>query len=141
MTGFLLDTNVISEAVKPVPNPRVAAWIETTAENLLFLSVLTLGEILKGIAALPKSAKRSQLEYWLAHDLVPRFNNRILSIDLQVAQRWGEIAARASLRGTPMPVIDGLLAATATHFDLTLVTRDTGHLEDTGVSYLNPWQE
>lgn len=140
MNGFLLDTNVISEAIKPIPNARVAEWIESIAEDVLFLSVLTVGEILKGIQALPQSPKRSQLEYWLARDLVPRFDNRILPIDLQVAHRWGEIAGRCLQRGTPMPVIDGLLAATAANFNLTFVTRDTRSVQEIGVSYFNPWE-
>ena len=140
MTGFLLDTNVISEIIKPSPNQHVVAWIGSTTEDLLFVSVLTVGEIRKGIEALPATIKRAQLERWLTHDLVPRFDNRIVPIDLAVAHRWGEISGRALLHGTLLPVIDGLLAATAAHFDLTLVTRDTRHSELTGIAYFNPWK-
>ena len=89
MSGFLLDTNVISELVKPRPEANVTAWIEGTDESLLYLSVLTLGEIRRGIAVLPQSRRRATLEAWLDKDLRARFADRILTIDQEVADRWG----------------------------------------------------
>ena len=141
MSGFLLDTNVISELVKPRPEPRVVSWIEGIDENLLYLSVLTLGEIRKGVAGLPQSARRTALEAWLDSDLRLRFSKRILSINEQVADRWGSIAGLAQKDRRSMPVIDGLLAATAIHHNLTLVTRNTGDTATTGVAVFNPWQD
>lgn len=140
MSGFLLDTNVISELVKPRPEPKVVSWIEGIDEGLLYLSVLTLGEIRKGVAALPQSARRTALEAWLESDLRLRFSNRILPIDEQVADRWGSLAGLAQKDGHSTPVIDGLLAATAIHHNLTLVTRNTGDTAATGVAVFNPWQ-
>lgn len=139
MSGFLLDTNVISELIRPKPEPRVAAWIHATDESLLFLSVLTLGEIRKGIAGLRESSRRIALESWLDSDLALRFAGRILSIDDGVADRWGRLAAQAASAARLLPVIDGLLAATALHHNLTLVTRNTKDVEITGVPLFNPW--
>ncbi len=140
MTGFLLDTNIISELVKPRPEQRVVQWVETADESLIYLSVLTLGEIRKGIAALTDAARRIKLERWFEYDLALRFLGRILAIDAAVADRWGRISGSAAARKSPIPVIDGLLAATALHHDLTLVTRDARHAEVTGVTILNPWE-
>ncbi len=140
MNGFLLDTNVISELIKPQPDGSVLRWIAETDEALLFLSVLTLGEIRKGIEKLNPGKRRGRLESWLAVDLHLRFQERILTIDEGVAQRWGALSATATMKGRPLPVIDGLLAATALHHDLTLVTRDDGDVRGTGVPVLDPWQ-
>jgi predicted nucleic acid-binding protein len=139
VSAFLLDTNVISELVKAKPEPRVTRWIETTDETLLYLSVLTLGEIRKGIASLPHSARRAGLEAWLDHDLALRFSDRILPIDQQVADRWGRIAGSAAARKSPLPVIDGLFAATAQHHNLILVTRNIRDITATGVPAFDPW--
>jgi toxin FitB len=140
VSGFLLDTNIISELVKPRPEPSVTAWIEGTDESLLYLSVLTLGEIRRGIAALPQSRRRAALEAWLDKDLRARFEDRILVIDHEVADRWGLLSAAARNSGNALPVIDGLLAATALEHNLTLVTRDTGQIPTMGVAVFNPWQ-
>jgi predicted nucleic acid-binding protein len=140
VSGFLLDTNIISELVKPRPEPSVTAWIEGTDESLLYLSVLTLGEIRRGIAALPQSRRRAALEAWLDKDLRARFEGRILVIDYEVADRWGLLSAAARNSGIALPVIDGLLAATALEHNLTLVTRDTGQIPTMGVAVFNPWQ-
>ena len=140
MSGFLLDTNVVSELIKPKPEPRVAAWVEATEESLFRLSVLTLGEIRKGIDSLPDRSRRSSLESWLSHDLMLRFARRILDVDQGVADRWGQLAARAAAARRPLPVIDGLLAATALHHNLTLVTRNAKDVSGTGVRFINPWE-
>jgi predicted nucleic acid-binding protein len=138
VSGFLLDTNIISELVKAKPEPRVADWIENIDESLLYLSVLTLGEIRKGITSLRDGARRVSLEAWLDRDLVLRFSDRIISIDLDVADRWGRIAGNAKKK--PLPVIDGLLAATALHYDLTLVTRNIADIAGSGFAVFNPWE-
>ena len=139
MSGFLLDTNVISELVKLAPHFRVLEWMDATDESLLYLSVLTIGELRKGIALLTVGRRRVSLEPWLDHDLARRFSGRILPVDLGVADRWGRISATEAARRSPLPVIDGLLAATALQHDLTLVTRDTGHASTTGVETFDPW--
>jgi predicted nucleic acid-binding protein len=139
VTGFLLDTNVISELIKPRPSPKVARWVDDTDESLLHLSVLTLGEIRKGISSLPSSSRRAALENWFANDLLARFSGRILPVDLPTAERWGELTGSATARRAPLPVIDGLLAATALEHDLTFVTRDTKHVAATGVAVFDPW--
>ena len=141
MSGFLLDTNIISELVKPKPEANVTEWVENTDESLLYLSVLTLGEIRRGIAALPQSRRRATLEAWLDKDLRARFDGRILVIDQEVADRWGLLTAAARNSGIVLPVIDGLLAATALEHNLTLVTRDTGQIPSMGVAVFNPWEK
>ena len=105
----------------------------------MYLSVLTFGEIRRGIAALPQSRRRATLEAWLDKDLRGRFEGRILSVDQEVADRWGLLTAAARTAGIVLPVIDGLLAATALEHNLTLVTRDTGEIPSMGVAVFNPW--
>jgi predicted nucleic acid-binding protein len=139
VSGFLLDTNVISELVKSKPEPNVIRWIDGTDESLLCLSVLSLGEIRKGIASLPNASRRVSLEAWLDHDLVLRFAGRILDIDQPVANRWGRMAAKALAAKSPLPVIDGLLAATAMEHNLTLVTRNTKDVAVADIAVFNPW--
>jgi predicted nucleic acid-binding protein len=141
VSGFLLDTNVIAELIRSNPDPKVTKWIDATNEELLFLSVLTLGEIRKGVVLLPRNARRSALEAWLRSDLPLRFSGRILDIDQDVADRWGQLSGIASARGAKVAVIDGLLAATASHHDLVLVTRNTKEVAQTGVSLFNPWTD
>jgi predicted nucleic acid-binding protein len=140
MSGFLLDTNCISEVVRLKPEPRVMAWIEAAEEELLYLSVLTLGEIRKGLAALPQGKRRSRLEIWLEVELQARFSGRILSIDAAVADRWGLLAAASKIKGKPLSAIDGLLAATAIHHNLTIVSRNVGDFTSTQVPVVNPWE-
>ena len=140
MSGFLLDTNCISELVRPNPHPRVLAWMETTDERLLYLSVLTLGEIRKGVAGLAQGKRRTQLETWLQVDLKTRFSGRIFPIDFAIADRWGLLAMEAKRKGKALAIIDGLLAATALHYNLTVVSRNTGDFTSTQVEVLNPWR-
>ncbi|HWZ59107.1 MAG TPA: type II toxin-antitoxin system VapC family toxin [Gemmatimonadaceae bacterium] len=141
MPGFLLDTNVVSELIKPTPNGRVATWVDATDESLLYLSVLTIGEIRNGIARLARGARRARLEAWLETDLRPRFLGRIVDVDLAVADRWGVLTARAALAKQRVPAIDGLLAATAVQYNLTLATRNADDFEHTGASVFNPWRD
>jgi predicted nucleic acid-binding protein len=141
MSGFLLDTNVISELVKPRPEPSVTTWIEATDETLLHLSVLTLGEIRREVVALPHARRRVTLETWLETDLRSRFHGRILAVDDRVADRWGLLTAQALKSGIVLSVIDGLLAATALQHNLTFVTCDTGSIAAAGVAVFNPWEK
>jgi toxin FitB len=136
----LLDTNLISELVRPRPNSGVIDWIKSTDESILHISVLTLGEIRKGIAVLADGRRRTSLESWLEHELASRFSGRILPIDQGIADRWGRISAAARGRGRPLPVVDGLLAATALHFNLTVVSRDATYAAVAGLDFFSPWQ-
>jgi predicted nucleic acid-binding protein len=140
VNGYLLDTNCISEAVSARPERRVLEWLDGIEEGLLYLSVLTLGELRKGVAGLAQGKRRSQLERWLETDLPARFAGRILPIEREIADRWGLIAADAKRKGRPVASIDGLLAATALHFELILVTRNATDFAATRVSMLNLWE-
>jgi predicted nucleic acid-binding protein len=140
MSGFLLDTNCISELVRPKPEPRVLEWMEAVDETLLYLSVLTLGEIRKGLAGLAQSKRRTLLENWLEVELQPRFSGRIMSIDTAIADRWGLLTAEAKRNGKPLSIIDGLLAATALQHNLTVVSRNTSDFANTHVPVLDPWE-
>lgn len=140
MSGYLLDTNCISELVRRKPEPKVIAWIEAAEEALLYLSVLTLGEIRKGLAQLAQGRRRTHLETWIEVELRARFAGRILPIDVSVADRWGLLAASAKRAGKTLPTIDGLLAATALHHDLTVVSRNAEDFAHTQVQVLNPWK-
>ncbi len=139
MSGFLLDTNVLSELTRPEPDPHVVKWLDSVDESLLYLSVLTLGEIRKGLSMLTSGRRRSLLEAWLDTELAARFAARVLPIDSSVADRWGRLAGEAQTRGTPLPVIDGLLAATALHHELTVVSRNVRDFAHQGLTSLNPW--
>ena len=140
MSGFLLDTNCVSELVRNKPERRVVDWMGAADESLLYLSVLTIGEIRKGAAVLAQSKRRTYLESWLELDLQVRFSGRILAIDDAVADRWGLLAAENQLKGRPLAAIDGLLAATALHHNLTLVTRNVSDFTHTHLQLLNPWE-
>jgi len=141
MSGFLLDTNCISEVVRSKPEPRVLEWMQAADEGLLYLSILTLGEIRKGLAWLPQSKRRTHLESWLEVELKARFSGRILPIDATVADRWGVLAGAAKRRGRSLSAIDGLLAATALQHNLTIVSRNVSDFADTEAPILNPWEE
>jgi predicted nucleic acid-binding protein len=140
MSGYLLDTNCVSELVRVKPEPHVVEWMDATDEALLYLSVLTLGEIRKGLAGLSQGRRRTQLETWLDVELQARFAGRILAIDASVADRWGLLAAQAKSRGISLPIVDGLLAATALHYNLTVVTRNSSDFRNAQVQVLNPWE-
>lgn len=125
--------------MKPRPNRGVTAWIQATAEELLHLSVLTIGEIRKGIDLLDDASRRAALQSWLEHDLRVRFAGRLLPFDDRVAERWGQIEALARRRRLTLPTIDAQLAATALQHGLTLVSRNTDDIRPTGVPTFNPW--
>jgi predicted nucleic acid-binding protein len=136
---FLLDTCLISELVKPRPSEGVLRWIDNADEQKLFLSVLTLGELEKGIAKLPESPRKTGLREWLEHDLAERFAGRILPVDAAVAVAWGRIQGDGGRAGVKLPVIDALLSATADIHRLTIVTRNVTDLERCGATVFNPW--
>jgi predicted nucleic acid-binding protein len=138
--SYLVDTNVLSELRRKQPDKHVVAWFAQRAAQSLFLSVLTLGEIRKGIALLDDThtdaARRQSLGDWLEQELPTFFLGRLLSVDAGIADRWGHLQA---LAGRPLPAIDSLLAATALHHNLTLVTRNVKDFADMGVDLINPW--
>lgn len=135
--SYLLDTNVISELVRPKPHKNVLAWFGYMPDDALYLSVLTLGEIRKGVELLSDSSRREKLRLWLEHDLREWFGSRILPIGPDVADRWGRLLADA---GRPVPSIDSLLAATALHHGLRLVSRNVKDFDYAGVDVINPWE-
>ncbi|MBI4513506.1 MAG: type II toxin-antitoxin system VapC family toxin [Gemmatimonadetes bacterium] len=138
---FLLDTNVLSEAAKPRAAPHLVEWLRGQSPLDLAVSVLTLGEIERGVSLLPKGPRRRALERWLSVDLPRQFLDRVLPIDLEVARVWGRLAAEGKRAGRELPVIDGLLLATAAVHRLTLVTRNEADCRDRGVPVHNPWSE
>ncbi len=137
---YLVDTCVISETIKPFPKQQVTDWVEGRDEKKLFLSVLTIGEIHKGISKLPESKRKSDIRAWLENDLRRRFEKRILGITEDIARIWGEIQGNSEKEGRKMPAIDSLIAATAIFHGMTLVTRNTSDIEHSGVSLFNPWK-
>lgn len=136
---FLLDTCVISELVKPRPDEKVVRWVDSVDERSLFLSVLTLGELEKGISKLPESPRKTSLKEWLEQDMAERFAGRILPVDAAVAMAWGKIQGEGEKVGTKLPVIDSLLAATAEIHRLTLATRNVTDFSRCGANVFNPW--
>ena len=134
--NYLLDTCLLSELRKPEPDTGVVAWIADIDEARLFISVLSLGEIQKGVAKLENGRRRNALQHWLEQDLLCRFAQRVLPFDLDMALEWGLASAESESRGRPAPVIDALLAVTAIAHNLTLVTRND---KDFSVKVLNPW--
>lgn len=136
---YLLDTSVLSEPVRPKPDAGVKRWFAEHEDASLYVSVLTLGEIHKGIVRLADQARRDALQNWLDSELTRRFHGRLLTVDADVAAEWGRMAGRAASQGSALPVIDGLLAATAAVHHLTVVTRNVRDFERCGVAVYNPW--
>jgi toxin FitB len=137
---YLLDTCVISEILRPKSSRKVTKWIKDEDENNLFISVLSIGELHKGIEKLAESKRKRELHNWVENDLKERFWNRIIDIDMQTAMIWGKIQGMAECIGRPMPAIDSLIAATGIAHNLTVVTRKTSDMLESGVSLFNPWE-
>ena len=140
MSGFLLDTNIPSEVLRPLPDSNVATWLRSKTKESLFLSVVTVGELRKGATLLPQSARRARLEEWI-EVLVPAwFAGRVLPVTLAIAERWGALEGARQLAGRPLGLADGMIAATAFEHGLTLVTRNVRDFAGLGVTVLNPWE-
>jgi predicted nucleic acid-binding protein len=136
---FLLDTCVVSEFIAKQPDSGLVEWIDSQAEEKLYLSVISIGEIKKGIEKLPDSGRRSELTTWLEDDLLIRFKDRILPIDVNVMLVWGSLTANLEQQGRTMTAIDSLIAAIAIQGELDLVTRNETDFEHSGVPVINPW--
>ena len=137
--SFLLDTNVVSEWMKPIPNPGVTAWIVTVPENEMFLSVVSVTELRYGIERMPAGARRKKLDQWLSEELLPRFDDRIIPVDLTIADSCGVLVARSEAKGRPLEPRDAFIAATAEVFGLTLVTRNASDFQPALSAILTPW--
>ena len=141
MNDFLLDTNVPSELVRSQPEQKIKTWIAAQSLDALFMSVVSFGELRKGVFLQAPGRRRTELEIWIEADLSILFSGRTLSVTRPIAERWGALAAERQLIGRPLNIADGLIAATAVEHDLTLVTRNV--LRDfvgLGVTLFNPWQ-
>lgn len=137
--GYLVDTNVISELAKPSPQPAVRQWAQEVDPDSLFISVITVGELRKGIVLHPDPVRRARLDKWKREVLANWFAGRILDITDDIAERWGELSALSQQAGRPLPVLDLLLAASAAEHRLTIVTRNAAHFQGIGVDVLSPW--
>jgi predicted nucleic acid-binding protein len=136
----LIDTCTVAELRKPDANPSVKSAVAEIPDADLYLSVLTIGEIAKGIALLASGKKKKALATWLV-GLEAQFADRILPVDVEIARIWGEMTARAQMSGIVIPAADGLLAATALRHGLHVMTRNTKHFEASGVLVIDPWQD
>ena len=136
--SFLVDTCALSELVKPRPSKDVCDWFDATPPEALFVSVLTLSEIRKGLERLQGGRRRTQIVTWLETELPAWFEDRVLPVDARVADEWGRLMARLS---KPIPAIDSLIAATAIRHRLAIVTRNESDFAATGVDIVNPWND
>ncbi len=139
--NYLLDTNVISELILKRPNKKVVEWIDRLDPNTIYLSVITIGEIRKGMEKLPPSKRKDRVKEWLEGDLLIRFQGRILEITTEVMLIWGELTGRLEKAGRPIKAIDSLVAAIALQRNYRLVTRNDQDFQGTGVTIFNPWKE
>jgi predicted nucleic acid-binding protein len=135
--SYLVDTNVVAELARRAPNPRVVSWFRNVPDTALHLSVLTLGELRKGVESLADARRKERLRVWLENDLPEWFGDRLLPVSAGVAGRWGRLLART---GRPVPAIDSLLAATALHHGLRMVTRNERDFVFPGLDVVNPWE-
>lgn len=136
---ILLDTNVLSEVTKPLPNAGVLKWLAGLDEDRIFISVISLAEIRRGIALMDPGRKREALADWLARDLTERFNQRILHVDEQVALAWGDLMGLAKRRGRSLSTLDALIAATGIAHGMTIATRNIKDFDSLGFELFNPW--
>ncbi len=137
---YLLDTCVISEVIKREPNKNVISWLQAQDEADLFLSILTFGEIQKGIQKDPDQNRKQKLKIWVEEDLKKRFENRIILIDLKVVTNWGCIQGLAELAGRTMPTLDGLIAISGLTYNCVVATRNTSDMEQSTAELFNPWE-
>ena len=139
MVRYLLDTNVVSEPMRPRPAPAVLRWFEARDPLDLFLSSITLGELVAGVGRLVPSARRRTLERWLEEVLTPQFHGRILAFDVDTAWRWGALVSDLQSAGRPRPALDLQIAATAAQHGLVLVARNTADFAGLGLEIVDPW--
>jgi predicted nucleic acid-binding protein len=139
MGGFLLDTNVTSELIRPEPDPTVKAWVAAQTLDALFISVVSFGEFRKGVVLRAPGKRRDELEVWIETDLSNLFFERILPVTRSVAERWGVLEGQRQLAGRPLNMPDGQIAARALEHRLTLVTRNVKDFAGLGVTIFNPW--
>lgn len=137
---FLLDTCLVSELVRKEPDPGVVSWLDARDEKSLYLSVLTIGELQKGVSKLPVGIRKEGLQAWIEYDLIDRFTGRILELDMDTALTWGKLQGEAEQRGEKLPVMDALIAATAITHHLFVVTRNARDLERCQARVVNPWR-
>lgn len=135
----LLDTCVISELVTKKPNPGVVEFVDSLDADDIYLSVITIGEIIKGIEKLSDSPRKAQLRGWLRDDLLARFHGKIIPLGTDIIVEWGVLTAKLETQGKPMPAIDSLIAATVLADKMTLVTRNVNDFSASGIDVLNPW--
>jgi toxin FitB len=136
---FLVDTNVVSEWVKLRPDSGVVDWMTEVDEDRVFISVISLAELRRGIERMPRGNRRSRLDEWLREELPQRFEKRVLSVDHAVAEAWGTIVARCEMAGRPISTMDGFIAATAEVHDMALVTGNVSDFEGSVKEVVNPW--
>lgn len=139
--AYLLDTCTISEMITVQPNANVLSWFQSQNEKKLYLSIITIGEIEKGIYQLLPSKKRTSLETWLFDDLVPSFQRRLIEIDRTLMTTWAKMIADLKSKGVIRPSFDSLIEATALHHQLILVTRNVKNFQQSQVTILNPWED
>lgn len=137
--NYLVDTCVVSELTKPNPNLAVVGRLKSIANHRLFLSIITLGELEKGIARLPASERKEKLTDWLERQLIQQFEGRLLGFGQECARCWGRIQAQNSAQGKTLPAVDAMIAATALVHDLVVMTRNVTEIEQCGAKTLNPW--
>jgi len=136
---YLLDTCTLSEFVKKAPNSYLISWLDDQDETHLYLSVITIGELYKGIHKLHDINKKKRLQSWIENSLLIRFADRILETDTDIVTIWGEILGKAEKKGETLPSVDALIAATAIFYNLIIVTRNTKDLDRCGATTLNPY--
>jgi len=137
---YLLDTNIISELIKPTPNSNVVSFLDSLNEDDVFISVITIGEIQFGIQKLPSSKKKEQLLSWLYADLLARFHNKVVDIDVETMLLWGEVSQQLKAKGTPMPIMDLLIAATCLKGNYMLITRNEKDFTHLDIEITNPFR-
>ena len=139
--NYLLDTNVISELIARRPNQKVVEWLDSLDPDTIYLSVITIGEIRKGIEKLPPSKRKDAIQVWMETDLLFRFQGRIIDITADIMLIWGKLTGRLENEGKPLAALDGLIAATTLQGMFRLVTRNESDFEHTGIPIINPWKE
>ena len=138
--NYLLDTCVLSEYTRRKPEEKVFQWVDAIAEEELFLSAITIGEVKNGIERLEESHRKTELQVWLNDGIIKRFGQRILPLDAQTMLVWGSLRAKMGKAGQPMPIMDSLIVATAMQNNLIIATRNVSDFLACGLQLINPWE-